>query len=54
VWVGIGLTYALPKLPASFTIMATSTLLYAGAALCTAARRGRERLREAVDGLTRE
>jgi zinc/manganese transport system permease protein len=31
-WVGIGVSYAAPALPASFTIMTTSTLLYAGSA----------------------
>lgn len=42
-WIGIALAYAAPKLPASFTIMATSTVLYAGAALLTVGRRRRER-----------
>ena len=42
-WIGIALAYAAPKLPASFTIMATSTALYAGAALVTIGRRRRER-----------
>jgi zinc/manganese transport system permease protein len=43
VWVGIGLAYAAPKLPVSFTIMGTSTALYACAVLVTAGRRRRER-----------
>jgi zinc/manganese transport system permease protein len=43
VWIGIALAYAAPALPASFTIMATSTACYAGAALITVGRRRRER-----------
>lgn len=43
VWIGIALAYAAPALPASFAIMATSTALYAGAALFTVTRRRRER-----------
>lgn len=31
-WIGVGVAYAAPALPASFTIMTSSTLLYAGAA----------------------
>src|SRR6185312_5341607 len=33
VWIGIGLAYAIPKAPASFTIMTTATGFYALAAL---------------------
>ncbi|MDP9094446.1 MAG: metal ABC transporter permease, partial [Actinomycetota bacterium] len=42
-WIGVILAYAAPSLPASFTIMATSTALYAGAALFTTLRRPRDR-----------
>jgi zinc/manganese transport system permease protein len=41
-WIGITAAYAAPKLPASFTIMATSTLLYGGAALLTVGHRRRD------------
>jgi len=33
VWIGIGLAYAIPKAPASFTIMTTAAGFYALAAL---------------------
>ncbi|MEZ0052636.1 zinc/manganese transport system permease protein [Mycobacterium sp. MAA66] len=33
IWIGVGLAYAIPKAPASFTIMATAAMLYAAAAL---------------------
>ncbi|MDR3658838.1 MAG: metal ABC transporter permease [Mycobacterium sp.] len=33
IWVGIGLAYAIPKAPASFTIMATAAAVYASAAV---------------------
>jgi zinc/manganese transport system permease protein len=42
-WIGVTLAYATPDLPASFTIMATSTAFYAVAVLLTMARRRRER-----------
>jgi zinc/manganese transport system permease protein len=41
-WIGITVAYAAPKLPASFTIMATSALLYGGAALLTVGHRRRD------------
>ena len=44
VWIGIALAYAIPKAPASFTIMATAAALYALAAL---AGHTRERRTEA-------
>jgi zinc/manganese transport system permease protein len=34
-WIGICVAYAAPALPASFTIMATSTAVYAGVAIVT-------------------
>lgn len=37
-WIGVCVSYAAPTLPASFTIMTTSTVLYAGAAAWTAIR----------------
>lgn len=45
VWIGITVAYAAPTLPPSFTIMATSTLLYGGAALYSALRAPASRLR---------
>jgi zinc/manganese transport system permease protein len=42
-WAGITLAYAFPQLPASFTIMAVSTAIYATALAVTAGRRRRER-----------
>ncbi|MCW2857029.1 MAG: metal transporter permease [Marmoricola sp.] len=48
-WIGISLAYAVPTLPASFTIMATSTAIYAGAALITVGRRRGERRRSHPD-----
>lgn len=33
IWIGVGLAYAIPKAPASFTIMATAAALYAAAAV---------------------
>ncbi len=44
-WVGLGLAYAAPRLPPSFTIMACATAEYALAALVTVGRRRRERFR---------
>jgi zinc/manganese transport system permease protein len=41
-WIGIALAYAAPKLPASFTIMGTSTAIYAGAAAISVALRRRD------------
>ena len=35
VWIGVGLTYAIPKAPASFTIMATAAGFYALTALAS-------------------
>jgi zinc/manganese transport system permease protein len=40
-WLGLGLAYAYPKLPASFAIMAVATAEYALAALVTVPRRRR-------------
>jgi zinc/manganese transport system permease protein len=42
-WIGLALTYAAPSLPASFTIMSTSTAMYAAAAVVSTAARRRER-----------
>jgi zinc/manganese transport system permease protein len=42
IWVGIALAYAYPRLPASFTIMGTSTAVYALAAAISTTRRRRE------------
>lgn len=36
IWIGVALAYAIPKAPASFTIMATAAALYAFAALVSA------------------
>ncbi|MCW2497665.1 iron chelate uptake ABC transporter family permease subunit [Jatrophihabitans sp.] len=37
-WIGVCVAYAAPKLPVSFTIMTTSTVLYAGVVLVTTVR----------------
>lgn len=39
IWLGLGLAYAYPKLPASFTIMSVATAEYAFAALASQRRR---------------
>jgi zinc/manganese transport system permease protein len=38
-WIGVALAYAAPALPASFAIMTTSTVLYAGVAVASTLRR---------------
>jgi zinc/manganese transport system permease protein len=47
-WIGITVAYAAPRLPVSFAIMTTATLIYLAAAVITTARRRRHRHAAAV------